>query len=278
MPVPHYKIWEWGDAVGRGAMKSCHVGVSGIAKTATDAQPYALANEYICSALARVLRLPIPPSFVVIRDEERYHVSLNFNLSGEDLPPANAALVVQNCPLLSWGIILFDIWVANTDRHPQNLAYDTDDNRVQIFDHSHAFMNGRNGREHLESHEDDLGIGRGGNRTGHCLANEVTDLEGMAAWAARISAVPRYYIEEVVRDAADLGLSEDDVGFCEGFLVRRQDRIPDLVSERREAFPKLAPDLWTAASQNDAEQAPQDEAEPVDEADADADAEAGGEL
>ncbi len=232
MAATQYKIWQMGGAVGHGVMGSQHIGVAGVAKPAVPNNPFALANEIVCGELGRVLRLPIPPGFIVEDNGTRYHVSLNFNLAGQDLPPADAAALVQAQPDLACGIILFDTWVVNRDRHRRNLAFDTSTGRVSLFDHSHAFLSGSAGRAHLVGNHDKLGIG------GHCLAREVTALTHMPRWSERISAIPEYYIREVVQDARDLGLPNGDADFCIDFLLERRGRLLDLVQQERATFPK----------------------------------------
>lgn len=228
--------------MGRGAMSSCHVGVAGVAKAATESDPYAVANEFLCDSLARALRLPIPPGFLVEREGDPYYVSLNFLLTGEGLPPADAAKVVANHAELSWGIILFDAWVVNGDRHAQNLAYDSDADRVMIFDHSHAFYRGTQGRASVERHEEGSGV------SGHCLACEIVTLDGFDDWLQRIAEVPDYYVRESIRDAVDVGLPEADEDFCIQFLLERRRRLKELVTTDAERmFPKLQRDLWHQA-------------------------------
>src|SRR5262245_35107395 len=112
-----------GGPVGQGAMASVHVGVAGVAKPANPGVPYALAAELICGGLARAVMLPIPPTFFIENNGTKYHVSLNFNLAGQQLPPANPAALMASHHALAWGIVLFDIWVLNDDRHANNLAF-----------------------------------------------------------------------------------------------------------------------------------------------------------
>jgi hypothetical protein len=238
MPATHYKIWGWGDYLERGVMGSRHVGVAGVAKKATEDQPFAVANELICGYLARVLLLPVPPGFVVEREGEPYYVSLNFNLAGQSLPPANPRRLVEDHPRLACGIILFDCWILNHDRHPENLAYDTISRRVQLFDHSHAILPAGMGGEWLDHNRDRLGIG------GHCLKSEITSLDGMRYWYDRINAVPEYYIEEVVRAAAEVGLPTELVGSCTDFLLERRRNLLTLVAAHRGEFQQLQPELW----------------------------------
>src|SRR5262249_23482686 len=137
MPATRYKIWQIGAAVGDGATHSFHVGVAGIAKGASVDLPYVVANELLCNLLARSIFLPTPPGFIIEHNNQPHYVSLNFNLAGHDLPPADAAALVANHPRLACGIVLFDMWVVNDDRHGRNIVFDTASNKVEVFDHSH---------------------------------------------------------------------------------------------------------------------------------------------
>ena len=247
MPATHYKVWEWGSRVGRGAMDSCYVGVAGVAKRATDAHPYAVVNELVCGDLARVLRLPCPPGFIVDREGVPYHVSLNFNLSGEDLPPADATAIAANHPEVSWAIIAFDALIVNGDRHTRNLAYDEDREAIQLFDHSHALMTGNDPRARLEGLEDELGIG------GHCLANAITTLDGLDEACDRIVGVPGYYIRDAVEAAKAVGLADDDATVCRDFILARQGRIEELIRTNRDRFAGVADELWNGDEPEEAE-------------------------
>jgi hypothetical protein len=144
MPVTNYKVWAWGAPVGVGVTGANHVGIAGVAKKATPTDPFLIANEVICNSLARMLLLPCPPGAMLDKGGEPYFFSLNFNLAGMALPPADAVTVVTSFPRLSWGIILFDTLVMNPDRHGLNIAHDTSTNKVQIFDHGHAFLHAGN--------------------------------------------------------------------------------------------------------------------------------------
>lgn len=249
MPVSRYKIKTWGDPVGRSALAPRHVFPAAIAKAASDANPYAVGNELLCNKLAQALGLPVPPGFISEEEDDLYFVALNFLLAGEDLPPANAPALVAAQPELTWGIILFDAWVVNGDRHNQNLAYDEDRGRVMIFDHSHAFFEGTRGRAGLEEAAVGLGI------RNHCLAQEVTTVAGFDEWVERIGQLPEFLIEGAVRDAVECGLPQDDEEWCTEFLLDRRSRLRDLVMGHAEqAFPKLELDLWHQGGQADKEE------------------------
>lgn len=216
-------------------MDSVHVGIAGVAKRGTDAQPYAVANEIFCGALARALFLPVPPTFVVLKDGALYNVSLNFNLSGMDLPPADCEALVNAHPDLACGIVLFDAWVLNHDRHAANLAFDETDKRVQLFDHGHAFRPTGFGREFLDRKRNEAAVDR------HCLIPYMRRLDAFEPWHDRVMQVPVYYIEEAVRTGCELGWPDADLDFCVEFLLERREKLLDFVAANRDLFPS-APD------------------------------------
>ena len=237
MTVAHYKIWSVGPSVGNGATQSVHVGVAAIAKRNIDGQPYIVPNELICAALASACRLPIPPGFLVKHDDQSAFVSMNFNLSGENLPPADPGQIVALHPDMAWGIVLFDVWVCNVDRHNGNLSYDAGTDTLQIFDHSHALF-GQGGRPHLEAQTNALAIG------GQCLARHLTTLAGANDWLARISAVPEFYVRSVCSEVTTLGIAAGDSEWIAEFLLNRRMKIKALVNANRAHF--AAVQDWTA--------------------------------
>jgi len=235
MPATRYKIWQTGGPVGQGASNSFHVGVAGVAKMDQAALPFVVANELICSLLARAILLPIPPGFIIDHQGVPCYVSLNFNLAGEDLPPVDAAVISAQQPTLSCGIVLFDVWVVNRDRHSRNIANDKTTGKVHIFDHSHAFFSGR---ASLETNRNQLGIG------GHCLVPELTTFKGLHDWLNRINGIPEYYVREAIASAVKVGLPDVDRDFCSDFLLERRKRLVDLIKANRNSFSKIQPPLW----------------------------------
>jgi len=238
MPATRYKIWAKGNHVGRGAMESLHVGIAGVAKKANAGLPFAVANELICGHLARAILLPVPPGFIIEQDGAPWYVSLNFNLAGEDLPPVNAGALIRAQPRVACGIVLFDIWVVNIDRNNVNLAFDQSTNRVQIFDHGHAFYHTTNGQAYLQERRDQLGV------AGHCLIGELNSVSEAMDWLRRIRSVPEFYIKEVVQAAVEVGLPSQDRVFCTDYLLDRRERLVTLLKANRTSFPKVVPTLW----------------------------------
>jgi hypothetical protein len=125
MPKPYWQLGETpcppqdirfglhGAPVDSGATQSFHVGVAGVAKGNAAGLPFVVTNELLCGHLARVLLPPVPPGFIIDHNGTPHYVSLNFNLAGEDLPPADPGAIANARPDLACGIVLFDIWMVN---------------------------------------------------------------------------------------------------------------------------------------------------------------------
>lgn len=234
MPVTNYKILAWGAPVGEGVSGARYVNVSGVAKTNSEREPNIVASELIAARLGQAILLPIPPAFIVDRDGAPWFASLNFNLAGESLPPVNGAQISDKFPSITAGIILFDIWIMNKDRHCRNLAYHNATERLQIFDHSRALMPHQDQRAFAERHRTRLAIG-----PRHCLAPYIVDAHAFSLWFERIRGVPQYYLKAVLEDAIDVGLRADNVDFFLNMLVERRERLPQLIDENLQSFPAL---------------------------------------
>lgn len=142
MPKAIYRIESLGRQLGIGVAGARFVQLSAVAKDNTQA-PYCIPNELICAELGRFLRLPVPPVGIVSQSSGApLFASLNFNLTGNSLPPVNVVKCVQQLPQLSAGLLLFDIWITNCDRHPENFSVDflASPPQMNVFDHSHAFF------------------------------------------------------------------------------------------------------------------------------------------
>jgi hypothetical protein len=234
MPATNYKVWAWGSPTKLGATDSCHVGIAGVAKKATPATPYIVANEIFCNSIAKILLLPCPPGATLDKSGEPYFFSLDFNLAGMALPPVSAAAIVALDPRLSWGIILFDMLVMNGDRHGQNIAHDTATQKVQIFDHSHAFLRPQGDiAATLAANEGNLCIGS------HCLAPEINTFDGFDIWNERIKQIPDYFIEGLVEACSLVGLPDAHKNACTDFMKKRRYELEDILNKNLASFPKL---------------------------------------
>ena len=230
-----YKVWAWGTPVGQGYTGAHYVGIAGIAKAASPTDPLIIVNELVCNAFAQALLLPCPPGATLDNNGVPYFFSLNFNLAGQQLPPADANLVATSFPRLSWGVILFDSLVMNFDRHERNIAHDITTNKVQIFDHSHAFLHAGNPDVDavLAHHDGRLCIGD------HCLSAEIATEDGLDYWANRIEAIPDFYIEDVLTSVVDAGLPLAKRDDCIDFMKKRRLEISNIAKNNRNEFPNL---------------------------------------
>jgi hypothetical protein len=234
MPATSYKVWAWGPPVNIGVTGACYVGVAGVAKKATAAEPYIVANEIFCNAVARILLLPCPPGATLDKAGEPYFFSLDFNLAGMALPPVTPSVIVATYPRLSWGIILFDMLVMNGDRHGRNMAHDTSTKKVQIFDHSHAFLRPQGDiAATLAANDGNLGFG------GHCLAQEIDTYDGFDIWNERIKQIPDYFIEGLVEACELVGLPTANKNACTDFMKKRRSELKDILDKNLASFPKL---------------------------------------
>ena len=69
--------------------------------------------------------LPIPLGVILERDRQLYYASLHVAVAGEKLPPATEddldAIAADES--LACGIVMFDSWIVNEDRHVGNISY-----------------------------------------------------------------------------------------------------------------------------------------------------------
>lgn len=237
MPITRYKLYKPGAQVNRGVTDAYYINVTGIAKGDKNG-PNIVLNEYLCHHLALGLMLPVPVGFVIDKQSESHFATLDFSLTGEDLPPADIKLLLTNQSYLASGIILFDIWILNSDRSAQNLAYDTINNKVQIFDHSHALFGFGDIKDHIRKNTNNPYIDR------HCLAQEIDSLDHFKYWSTRINELPEYYIKEGIENGQVLGLPSAISEECTEFLINRRQSLLELILNNKHLFPKVPAAEW----------------------------------
>ncbi len=109
----------------------------------TDNQ-YVAANEYLAAKLARRMNLPILPCEIV---ELHGHVYF-----GSEYMPSGTWYPIITEPLFQgvrnreavYGLVVFDAWIVNTDRHAQNLLVRSirggGNDTLLLNDHSHCLV------------------------------------------------------------------------------------------------------------------------------------------
>lgn len=124
-----------------------------------DIPPKEVANELLAAELAGALDLPVPQHFVALASIENLPSKYGYRLTEshrvvfaserKGTPPfADMWIAERPSPrryldrLASWNkcgrAIGFDVWTANTDRHPGNILYDGD-GEPWLIDHGRCF-------------------------------------------------------------------------------------------------------------------------------------------
>lgn len=245
MSLPKYRWISFDRQIGIGVAGSMQTAISAVAKTNVPNAPYCIPNEYICSEIARFLRLPVPPCGIIYAptaQPSHWFASLDFNLTGNALPPVDPQKCMAVIPDECTGLLLFDILVANCDRHRGNLTvnFASSPPQMAVFDHSHAlfgYVPGE-GCARLSRLRDRLGSS-GGSETGanrHCFLDAIPVDDYFAKWFERIEALPDFFITDVCRSVAEVGLTPDEVTSATEFLGFRRNNLRRIVGANRSEF------------------------------------------
>jgi hypothetical protein len=238
MTISIYAVDSWRTPVGSGKNGARYCTIEGVAKMNTPDHPFCVANEFIAGRLAMLLGLPVPPGIIVEGPEKTAgYVALRF-LRGKP-PPACLDELVEDHPRLAAGIVAFDCWIHNPDRHAQNLAYSRGDVPVICFDHDRA----------LAGKTTDLATTFARSREGHkgqvALCSLLESQEDIEHWAERISDVSDdalgYILDEIVGSEA---LKPPEADAFRQFLMYRQNRVVEMLKLRLQ-LPKID---WREAS------------------------------
>ncbi|MHB8523137.1 MAG: HipA family kinase [Limisphaerales bacterium] len=246
MAAQQYSLLAFNRPTGEGATDSWHVSLKAVAKN-NEKCTYFISNEYICAEIGRVIGIPIPPSGLVYAPShsvKNWFACLNFNLSaGDTLPPVDADRCVAELPELSCGLVLFDILIANNDRHTKNFSVDFSGTppRMSVFDHSHALFGHASGQglARLTALRTRMAISGGPVTTGnrHCLLDKIKTDDHLDYWYSRIASIPGHLIKDACYATVPLGMiTEAEAGAASDFLSHRRDTIRDLVQQNKSEF------------------------------------------
>lgn len=245
MNVGKYRIVQFDQQIGIGVAGSWHVSISAVAKCNGAPVPYCLPNELICAEIGRFLCLPVPPAGIIhstTASPTDWFATLNFNLTNNSLPPVDAVRCVAELADLSTGLLLFDLLIANCDRHRGNFSVDflATPPRMNVFDHSHALFGFQagNGIQRLTELRERLGMSGGAHTRGnrHCLLDIVLTDDHFSKWLDRISALPDFLIDELCHAAVGLGISDSEAAAAADFLKYRRDNLRRIIDQHRTEF------------------------------------------
>jgi hypothetical protein len=239
-----YRVWSWGDRISSGGdcIEKRHVGLTGIAKRHRTS-PYEVYNELVAMALGRILGLPIPIGFVLEDCGNLYYCSGNFFAAGGEAPDADIEHLAANERRIACGVVLFDAWIGNRDRHSRNIFYDIDGNRLHLFDHGDSLLNYA-GVANLEKLENTIEVHED-------VAREVFDFSSFRDWHRRLLAIPDLLISDIAWQAASAGVKEEEARDVAAFLRRRRAKLPDLFEANVSIFEKYRADLFSPFRDHD---------------------------
>lgn len=242
-----YRITKTGGERLGGINRPFEARVGGLAKS-NDECPFTIANEIVAARLGQILGLPVPAG-VICHDENKklHYLSLDVGQEGRELPPV---IPSEFCAEEAWwaaGVVVFDVLIANGDRHRKNLSRDAtfpdEPPRVSVFDHGHA----------LFGTDPPIGSERLGAATGRlgciddsayiakdsCLLSESLNPGFINVWVERVQQIPKFVIEDVCREiAATPGLNVDEglAGELAEWLATRCSEIHNLIWHNRDSF------------------------------------------
>lgn len=224
--------------VGVGATGALWGTLGCIVKTNNAGAPHLVANEFVCGRLAAVLGLPVPPVLVADTPHGVACMMLRFGKGGEKPPPADAQALTNDHPDLAAGVLAFDAWIANNDRHPSNFAYAPNLIAPVIFDHGQALL-GCN----------DKGLERLKNIVSKPCASGPIALfmkraDLLAKWIERIEQLPEYFIGDVCNEAVNLKcLKSGESSELKTFLLERRANLKALLKQACSKMTELTHEL-----------------------------------
>lgn len=209
-----------------------------------DYSPYCIPNELICGKLGAFLGLPIPPFSITYFNQTPHFSQLNFNPRSDELPPIEPEACAKALPRICTGILLFDVLVANDDRHDKNLAVDniTNPKQVMVYDHEQALFGGGgnlSGVPRLTELLDRLGMSGGAVTGGNecCFLQTLNTVQYFDEWRGRIWDIPGWFIEITCDDAVGFGISQHEANEAKKFLIHRKTYLSRIIKDHATTIP-----------------------------------------
>lgn len=234
-----------------GASGTREVQLKAFAKENGPGHPFVVANEFVASRLGHRMGLPLPPGTMIeAEDPAQQPAWVTVAFSKDVPPPVDPALVVREEPELAAGVLVFDLLIANFDRHAGNLRFKHD--RLDVFDHSHSLF-GVNGRaqDNLKALRETFVLdgpalwGQQWNR--HCLLDHLTNANHILNWADEVNyQLKERFLRQVCEEVVGLGLGidEPDGEALFLFLSYRRDKLKKLIKDNQAEFTSVSPTTW----------------------------------
>jgi hypothetical protein len=214
----------------------------------SDVSPYLIPNEWIATNLASFLRLGVPPCALMRKTKRSKRLFASLQFGSGDAPPRDARpdRCVASLPEVCAGIVVFDILIANSDRHRGNLEVDDENNPTDIylFDHDRAMFGAHrnHGKSRLRKQLNRLAIAASSapsdNR--HCLIDELTTAVHFGKWIERVSTIPNWFIEEICKDVVGSFISNSLAQCAIDFLKFRKNGVEAIINKNKDQFPQIS--------------------------------------
>lgn len=220
--VPGIKVVSYGARSGRhGCWGTGRVYI----KQNTPDHRWLIANEYLSSRLATMIGLPTPPGDLG-QDYARQPLWITtlVEYDGEPPAPEETPILAAREPDLAAGLLVFDVWVLNVDRHESNVCSHPKLGMWAI-DHDQAFAYTKtgNGGSLAECQSEPL--------RWHLFRNSGLDPSLLHIWGQRVRNVPPSAIKRLVSDGSRRGLYPASLNSeLTQFILHRQTQIHRLVN------------------------------------------------
>lgn len=219
--------------MGDGMTRPRYCTLNGVAKLPSSDFPCLVLNELVCTDLATVLGLPVPPGVVVEAEQGPAYVSLQFGETGERPPPIIPATFAADNADLAAAVVVFDLWIGNEDRHDEGLAYSPGLIPPAVFDHSHAIYKNLQPTSALEY--------RGGmDLLDGCLVDVISDSAALVHWVVSIERAQDDVIFRIcTRAARNARLPPSTGTTAASFLIKRKGMVRGILKRNRARMTSL---------------------------------------
>jgi len=191
--------------------------------------PYIIANEFICARLAAELGFLVPECQFQLIGEQAWFLSRYMDHEGFTYPKFLRCRNITDIPTL----LLFDLWVCNTDRWESNLLISRVTDAPDIYefvviDHSHALF----GEADLPKFPLDIDprlcfIFRE-------LAEQITSNRDWELALSKVYNLNKMEITEVVHSLPYMAFGDMEPNLIVEQILRRRDELPKLLQRARE--------------------------------------------
>jgi len=205
--------------------------------------PYTLVSEWLAADVASLLDLPVPARQVVPCGQNDAF-GLEWRADAKSFQPGMEAKLTN--PEAVIGMIAFDVFVCNRDRHSGNVLLqrpspDMERYTLYLVDHSHALIGDLadmgDFARWCNSHPDPGSFIQVAPQE---LRGLVDDLARFDPWVSRIGALTRSQFEEsAARIPTSWKPSPDEIPSLIDFLISRQNAMQGLIGQAGPYLPNL---------------------------------------